>query len=75
MPCFYAKELGCDDEHLSESGRKNPKAAKSLAAQDFSEKVSSLLGFLKTAVKNPCLPAIRRRPAVVSGGAMADVSP
>jgi hypothetical protein len=32
-------------------------SAKSMAAQDFSEKVPSLLGFLETGVKNPCLPA------------------
>ena len=31
--------------------------AKSMAAQDFSEKVPSLLGFLKNAVKTPCLSA------------------
>jgi hypothetical protein len=60
-----------------EKGRESTKAdarirkRKSMAAQDFAGKVASLLEFLKTAVKTPCLPAIRRRRALNSCAATA----
>jgi hypothetical protein len=47
-----------EDGHArTKSRRKNPKALNRWRAKDFREKVPSLLGFLKIAVKTPCLPA------------------
>jgi hypothetical protein len=41
-------------------------SAKSMAAQDFAGTVASLLEFLKTAVKTPCLPANATSNSIIS---------